>query len=237
MKKTRLVVAVSIAGLCVLGMTVLFAQTEFKHGFMATEPFTKARMQFLPVPGDFRNYFVVQSIDDNTNILIGDFVGSDKMFSLVMDDGSDGKIDRVIEYFPDSKKFLQPARPTTKFFTNLNDFKREVIEGSIFKNNYTYKMSSLDLLKSRIEKGRDIFRADYNYNVKIYDPDRPSTVMSEFFFGKKLGRYDLIFATYYYKIFYTQISPVVSYSVYCRNSKDPVVAEIVESLIKMVPKS
>lgn len=237
MKTRKRLYVVCIAGCLVLSIALLFAQTEFKHGFMATEVFTKTRMQFLPIPGDFRNYFVIQSIDDNTNILIGDFVGSDKMFSLVMDDGSDGKIDRVIEYFPDSKKFTTPSQPTTKFFSGLNDFKREVIEGTIFKNNYTYKMSSLDLLRSRIEKGRDIFKADYNYNVKIYDPDKPSTVMGEFFFGKRLGRYDLIFATYYYKIFYTQIAPVISYSVYCKNSKDPVVAEIVESLLKMMPRN
>jgi hypothetical protein len=58
--------------------------------------------------------------------------------------------------------------------------------------------------------------------------------MSEFFFSKKLGRYDLIFRTNYYKFFNTKIQPPLVYSVYCRNSKDPVVAEIVEDLLKMV---
>ncbi|HDP80851.1 MAG TPA: hypothetical protein ENN21_08420 [Spirochaetes bacterium] len=96
-------------------------------------------------------------------------------------------------------------------------------------------MNSLDLLKQRLEKGTDIYRSGYGYTVKVYDPDKPSTIMSEFYFSKKDGRYDLVFATYYYMVFNTRITTSMNFSVYCRNSKDPVVAEVVESLYKLVP--
>ena len=45
--------------------------------YRASEAFTKDKMRLLPIPRDFRNYFILQSIDDTTNVLIGDFVGFD----------------------------------------------------------------------------------------------------------------------------------------------------------------
>lgn len=215
---------------------ITLSASEFKHDYLIKQPLTDTRLKFMPVPSDYRNYFILQSIDDTTNVIIGDFVGTEKLISMVMDLNSDGKPDRVFEYFPDIKKFTTPAKPTTSFYKDFTDIKRQIIEGTIFKNTYSYKMNSIDLLKLRLEKGRDIFKTEYGYTVKIYDPDKPTTIQSEFFFAKQHGRYDLIFTTYYYKIFNTKIAPVVFFSVYCKSSKDPMIAEIVEALLKMAPK-
>jgi hypothetical protein len=217
-------------------VSLLYGATEFKHDYLTKELFTKDRLRFLPVPADFRNYFLLQSINDTTNVIIGDFVGAEKIVCLVMDEKSDETVDGVVEYLPDVKKYTAPQKPTSGFYTNLRDIKKQIIDGGIFRNTYSNKMNSLDLLKQRLERGRDVYRYGYGYSVKVYDPDKPSTIMSEFFFSKYEGRYDLIFATYYYRIFNTQIQPSVYFSVYCKNSKDPLVAETVESLLKMVPK-
>lgn len=209
-------------------------QSQFRQDFLTAEMMTKERLKYLPIPADFRNYFMLQSIDDTTNIIIGDFVGAEKKVVLITDNDSNDTLDIVHEYYPETKKYATSKKPTTAFFTDMKDIKKQIVEGSIFRNNYSYKMNSLDFLKQRLERGRDIFRYEHGYAVKVYDPDKVSTIMSEYFFGKKDGRYDLIFSTKFYRIFNTRINPGLFYSVYCKNSKDPYVAEIVESLLKMV---
>ncbi len=200
---------------------------------------TNEELKNLPVSKDFRNYFILQSIDDVTNIVIGDFIGSDKLFSLIIDYNSDVRIDKVVEYFPRDKKFTNPPKPTTSFFSaNIEEMKRQIVEGDIFRNNYAYKMKSLLSLQELLKRGKNISKHKTGWSVKSYDPNHPSTVMYEFYFSKNdNGRYDLVFKTNYYKIFRTKIQPVVYFSVFCRNSKDPYVAEIVESLLNLIPDS
>ncbi len=235
MKNKSILVALIVITAVVSAGALALAVMNLGQDFIVRESISRERLRLFPVPSDFRNYFLLQSIDDTTKILIGDFVGAEKVLCLVTDEGGDNTVDGVIQYYPDNKKFTAPAKPTTGFFTNLKDIKQDIIDGTIFRNSYSNKMVSLSHLKQRLEKGTDIFRAGYGYSVKVFDPDKPSTIMSEFYFSKKEGRYDLIFTTYYYMIFRTRIYPAVYFSVYCRNTKDPVVAETVESLLKLVP--
>ena len=199
---------------------------------------SKEKMRMFPETPDFRNYFFLQSIDDNTTIIIGDFTGTAKMIVQIIDDNSDNTIDRVIEYYPETGKYKTFKKTSSSHFFNSNiaDLKRKIIDGSIFRENYSYQMNSLDTLRSKIDSGTDIFPSNYGYTVRYFDPDLASTQMSEFFFGKNSGRYDLIFKTNYYKIFNLKITPPAPYSVYCKNSKDPIVIETVESLLKEVAR-
>ena len=206
-------------------------------GEFFSEPVSKEKMKLLPIPADFRNYFFLQSVDNDTYVLIGDFTGSERFFSQIMDQNSDNTVDRVTEYFPDSQKFRIKMESSSQYAgPGLEKLKREIITGEIFHRTYTYKMRSLDTLQYKLKEGTDVFQYEHGYTVKFYDPDEPTTIMSEFFFGKKQGRYDLIFKTNYYKIYKMKIIPPVPFSVYCRDSKDSVVAEYVESLMKMVTK-
>jgi hypothetical protein len=117
---------------------------------------------------------------------------------------------------------------------SLADIKRDIISGKVFRENYSYKMKSLDTLKYKLKEGTDIYPFDYGYSVKFYDPDEPTTIMSEFYFAKRGGRYDLMFKTDYYKLYNMKIQPPLPYSVYCKNSRDPIVAETVEELLKLL---
>ncbi len=200
---------------------------------------TNEELKILPVSKDFRNYFILQSIDDVTNIIIGDFVGSVKLLCLIVDNNSDGKIDRVVEYLPGERKFTYPLKSTSSFFpSNIEEMKQQIVEGDIFRNNYAYKMKSLLSLQELLKRGKNISKHKTGWSVKSYDPNHPATIMYEFYFSKNNdGRYDLVFKTDYYKIFSTKIHPVIYFSVYCRNSKDPYIAEIVESLLKLVPNT
>ncbi len=210
--------------------TVSISNTFFNY------PMSREKLKLLPVPKDFRNYFFMQSFDDDTYITIGDFTGASRVISHIVDKGSDNTVDAVIEYSPDSKKMRTKTKSSSEFFSNLEKMKRDIIGGSIFKENYSYKMKSVDILKFKLKDGSDIYPYGDGYSVKFYDPDATTTIMCEFYFSKVRGRYTLIFKTNYYKIYKLKIKPPVIYSVYCKNSKDPVVAETVEALLKMVPK-
>lgn len=227
---------------CILKSTAVFAfftsvmlyAVDFGVSDMLIEPLTYDRLRFMPVTSDFRNYFVLQAIDNHTNVLIGDFVGAEKKIILAMDEGADNSLDQVIEYYPDSKKKKNPGKPNSDLFSNMKKMKQDIIGGVVFEENYSYKMRSLPSLLEKLEEGSDIFKYKHGYTVKLYDPDKPNTIMSEFFFGRKGGKYDLQFKTLYYKLYHTTIKPPIYYSVYCENSSDPIVKETVEKLIKIV---
>ena len=214
-------------------LVILFSGYAVANSFFIN-PFSEEKMKLLPVPVDYRNYFFLQSIDDDTHIIVGDFTGAEKLFSQVIDKGSNNEINKVVEYFPDSRKFKRRKSSSSKFVANIEDLKNDIITGKIFRETYSYKMTSLDTLEYKIKDGTDIFPYGVGYTVKFYDPDEPTTIMSEFFFAKRNDRYDLIFKTNYYKLYRMKIKPPIPYSVYCKNSKDPIVAKVVESLRKMI---
>ena len=223
--------AIFITVLCSFLSGVCMAAISFY-----SDPVSPELMRLYPVPSDFRNYFFLQSVDDSTSIVVGDFTGRERVIVHILDKNSDNTIDLITEYYPESGKYKTSKKSVSSFVnTDIAQMKKDIIQGVIFKRNYSYKMTSLDTLKRQLKRGLDIFDYEYGHSVKFYDPDRTSTIMGDFFFGKRNKGYDLQFKTNYYKLFRTKIVPPLQYSVYCRNSKDPVVVETVESLIKMLP--
>ena len=224
----------------------LFCATLYADGSMYTDaivkPITKDRMKLLPVPSDYKNYFILQSFEDQTVVVIGDFAASEKTICLIIDKNSVGKIDEVWEYYPDADKFTRVEKPSTRLYTGYPQICRDIIEGKVFKDpsrknsnsEYTHEMASLPILKTKIAEGRVIVKRGSNGRyVRYTDPDPRDTTMADFYFGIETGLYSLQFRTMYYKSGGTKIEPTVQYSVYCKNSKDPIVKEYVEMLLKM----
>jgi hypothetical protein len=211
-----------------------YTSTFNEGSYLVKEEIKPIGLGNMPVPEDFRNYFVLQSIGGKTSILIGDFSGADKIIDLITDENLDGKFDKVLEVLPDtSKEARNRTKPRTQLFTSFNQTANDIITGKIFAENYSYKMYSIDTLKARITASRDISKWSYGYNAKMYDPDNPSTMRGEFFFSRKDGLYTLIFATYYYKLYKTKIVPPIAYSVYCKDTKDPMIKAVVDSLYEL----
>lgn len=228
--------------LCVLFAMVLstaFSSNLYRGNVVLKKPLNSKTLEMMPVTKDFRNYFILQSIDDVTNIIIGDFVGAEKVIALISDENSDGKVDKVFEYYPDKPKpnKRRPFKPTSALYEGFEKTKEMIINGEIFEKNYSYKMGSLKHVKYRLRKGTDIYKYRFGWVVRIFDPDSPGKIMYQFFFGRKDGRYYLQFETTYYKLYHTVIKPPVSLSVYCENSKDETVKEIVDELLEMVVKA
>ncbi len=235
--KKKITIMAGILFIAVMASSVLFSASVDTRKWEAYEPITVEKMRLLPIPPDYRNYFFLQAINDTTYVVIGDFVGNEKKFCMIEDIKSDEKIDKVTEFMPDTNKFVNLEKPTTSFFTTLPEVKDKILSGEIFRSNYSYNMTSIPVLKGLLKRGRDIIKVNYGYTVKLYDPDHPDSMMSEFYFGKNPdGRYDLVLTTHYYKIFMTKITPPIACFVYCKNTKDPVIAETVESLLKLVPQ-
>ena len=218
-------------------LVILFSAYAFAGStFLQIESISPEKLMVFPIPDDYRSYFFLQSIEDETAIVIGDFTGSEKMIVQIIDRECNNTVDKVMEFYPDTKKQKSPKKTASKFFSgNVAELKKDIISGKVFKENYSYKMGSIDTLKYKLELGENVYPHEHGYSVRFYDPDAPSTIMSDYFFGKKHGKYDLMFRTAYYKLFKSKIQPPLEYSVYCKNSKDPIIAEVVESLLKMLP--
>ncbi len=81
-----------------------------------TKLITENTLKFLTPPADFRSYYMLQSIDDTTVIVVGNFVNVEKVITLIVDKGSDNTIDAVVEYYPDTKKYNTNEEINIKFY-------------------------------------------------------------------------------------------------------------------------
>lgn len=225
---------IKVSLLFFLFSTIIINAKDFGGSDILLEPLNEKLLEFMPVTADFRNYFVLQSFEDHTNILIGDFVGAEKKIILISDNDNDNKVDDIREYYPDTKKKKNPLKPNSDLYSDFLTMKKEIISGKIYKENYSYRMRSLPILLEKMKLGSDIYKHDRGYTVKLYDPDNSNTIMAEFFFQRKDGAYDLIFKTNYYKLYHTVVRPPLVYSVYCIQSNDPIVKETVEKLIAII---
>ncbi|HOP29222.1 MAG TPA: hypothetical protein P5120_05095 [Spirochaetota bacterium] len=201
------------------------------------KPVTADRVKYFPVPDDNKNYMFLQAIDNDSYIVIGDFSGVDKVIVLIIDKGNDNTVDAVVEYFPLNKNYRMKKSSDSKFFTtDLAKLKKQIITGSIYKNNYTDEMKSSDALEAMLKRDDKIavFEDVYGFNIKLFEIDETNKYSAKFAYGKNAGGYYLQFRTEYYRRnFGTEIKPVLKYSVYCKDTNDPVVKEYVESLFKI----
>jgi hypothetical protein len=227
----------------VSGLVVLigFAVLPAANSEISTVIITKENLATLPVPSDFKNYYILQSFDKVTNVIIADFGGAEKTICLLVDKGSDGKLEEIWEYYPDSGQYARPEKPTSSLFSGYPQIIRDIIEGTVFNKlgkagskEYTHAMASLPVLKQKIQEGRMVSRRGHDGRyVRLVDPDMKNSTMSDFYFGKEIGAYDLQFKTLYYKNGTIKIEPLINYSVFAKGSHDAVIAEYVEALLKM----
>ena len=204
---------------------------------LQTKKLTQDRVKLFPVPADSLNYVFMQSIENDTIIVIGDFSGLDKKIIMITDKNNDNTIDSVTEYFPLTKDLRVKTDSQSKFFTkDIAKLKKDIIEGSIYKGNYTDNMKSLKTLEAILNNPdtNSLYTDVYGFNLRFYESDERQRNSALFSYGKNAGGYYLQFKTVYYrKDFKTEQKPVLQYSVFCKDSNDPVVKETVENLFKV----
>ena len=224
----------SAAILAIMFISPLFPAVEED---IQTKKLTQERITFFPIPSDSINYLFLQAIDNDTSIVIGDFSGVEKKIIMITDKNNDNTIDSVMEYYPLTKDLKKKKESNSKFFTtDIAKLKKDIIDGTVYKGNYTDRMGSLNTLESILRNSdTNSLNADvYGFNIKSYETDERHKHSALFTYGKSAGGYYLQFKTEYYrKDFKTEQKPVLKYSVYCKNSNDPVVKDTVEYLFKI----
>ncbi len=201
------------------------------------KPVIADRLKFFPVTEDNKNYFFLQSIDNVTKIIIGDFTQPEKRIILITLTDDYNTIKSVTEYNPVTDELRVIEKSESKFFTiDVTQLKKDIISGAIFKNNYTDTMRSLDTLESVLKRKdtRSIIPDVYGVSVKFADIDERKKHSAIFSYGKNNKGYYLLFKTEFYRESFTSVRiPVLKYSVYCKNTNDPVIMETVENLFKL----
>ena len=204
---------------------------------LQTKKLTVDRMKYFPVTPDNKNYVFLQAIENDTAIVIGDFSGLEKKIIMILDKNSDNTIDSVIEYYPLTRDLKIKSDSQSKFFSkDIAKLKKDIIEGSIYKGNYTDNMISLKTLESVLNNPdtRSLYPDVYGFSVKYYEIDEMKKNSALFQYGKAAAGYYLQFKTEYIRKDHATVQkPVLSWSVYCRDSKDIVVKETVENLFKI----
>jgi len=220
-------------------LMVFFLSPLYSAGLedLQTKKLKNDRLAYFPVPKDNINYVFMQSIDNDTSIVIGDFSGLEKKIILIVDKDNNNTIDSVVEYYPLTRDLKVRKESKSKFFTNdIAKLKKDIIEGVVYKGNYTDDMKSLKTLESILNNSdTNSLNADtYGFNIRYYESDERNKNLALFSYGKASGGYYLQFKTEYYRKDYKTVRrPVLKYSVYCKDTQDPVVTDVVESLFKI----
>ncbi len=204
---------------------------------LQTKKITEDRIRYYPVPADGINYIFLQSIGNDSSIVIGDFTGVEKKIILINDKNNDNTIDSVFEYYPLTKDLKKRTDSKSKFFNkDIAKLKKDIIEGTVYKGNYTDDMKSLKTLENTLNNSdtNSLDAGVYGFNIRYYETDERQKNSALFMYGKNADGYYLQFKTEYYRKDYkTEQQPVLKYSVFCKNTNDPVVEEVVESLFKI----
>ncbi|PKL15905.1 MAG: hypothetical protein CVV49_19030 [Spirochaetae bacterium HGW-Spirochaetae-5] len=194
------------------------------------------RLKLFPSTG--KNYFFLLSVNDKTQIVIGDLTRSDKKIILINLNKDYTTIQNVVEYNPVTKQLSTRKDSNSKFFTtDIVKLKKDIITGAVFKGNNTDEMKSFGDLESVFKENdaSKIFADVYGFSVKLTEVDEINKILAMYTFGNHIVYgYYLQFKTFYYRENPTSIvKPKLKYSVYSKHTQDPVIIEFVENLFKI----
>jgi len=194
------------------------------------------RLKLFPATG--KNYFFLLSVNDKTQIVIGDLTRTDKKIILINLNDDYTTIKSVIEYSPATKQMSTKKSSDSKFFTtDIVKLKKDIITGAIIKGNNADDMKSFGELE-RIFQQNDsskIFPEVYGFSVKHTEVDETNKILAMYTFGNHIGSgYYLQFKTFYYRENpMSERQPKLKYSVYSKLSHDPIIIEYVDTLFKI----
>lgn len=204
---------------------------------LQTRKITRDRLVHFPVPSDNSNYFFLQVIENQTAVVIGDFSGVQKMIVLIIDKNNDNVVDMVYEYYPLTKDMRKRTDSDSKFFTtDLAKLKKDIIAGTVYRNNFIDDMKSLDSLNNILKAGdsKSISSDIYGFSVRLFELEDRNNYSAMFVYGKNSRGYYLQFRTNFArKSSNTVQKPILNYSVFCKDTNDSVIKETVDELFKI----
>ncbi len=189
----------------------------------------------LPVPSTNEDYAFIQSIDKLTNIVLGKFMSGRREIVLIQDKNADGKVDLVVQYFVDKKRYRYSSRPSAHYSKEkFRQLKDDIINGK--RNGIAPNKEGRAYIKVLEQDADRIRRWKNGYRVFMLDPDDDRSARVTFFFSTSNDGADLVFEVKYRHQGVARISPIINFGVYCKNSKDPYLKKITADLIKEAKK-
>ena len=220
----------------VLLVSLIFCSYLYSQQYDDLQEKTLNNDRLKHFPEVVKNYFFLQSIDDKTQIVIGDFTKFEKNIVLITLNSDYTTIKSVTEYNPVKKQLRVRKESDSKFFTkDIVKLKRDIITGAIFKGNFTESMKSYGDLEKAFEEydSSRVFPETYGFSVKLTESDS-ERLSAMYTFGNATNGYYLQFKTFNYRDNSTsETIPTLKYSVYSKNTHDPIIKEYVEMLFKI----
>ncbi len=212
--------------------------TSVKSGvYIPNDRITRRTLNKLPVPKGSENYALLQCIHTECNIVTGEFMSYPRQVTLYKDKNNDGKVDQIISWNFDEKRYsriiyVQKKCPPKKF----KQMKEDILNGKT-GDIYPNKDAIPTLLKLAGDPN-NIRKWKNGFSVKLSDPDlifvdRLKYSVSDN--GKK--GVDAVFYVKYRYERNRRVTPPIRPFVYCKNSKDPLVKNKVQELIKKIKKN
>ena len=194
----------------------------------------------MPVPNTNEDYAFIQSIDNETNVVIGRFTSGQREVLLLKDKNSDGVVDLAVQYFVGKNKFKYSARPSREWpKEKFEKIKLDIING--VQGEFKPNKEGSGYIKALQKNSERVKHWKNGYRVFLMDPDDDTSERLNYFFSISSDGADLVFEVKYRNEGVARISPVINFSVYCKDSKDAFIIEqtkkFIEDAAKFVPVS
>ncbi len=211
-------------------------QSNVKQGqYIPKIPVKISDLRNLPVPATNENYALLQAIDRETNIVIGNFNSGAREIVLIKDKNSDGKVDTVVRYFVDRKIYRYSPNPGKDYpGEKFKKLKEEILNGT--QGELSPNKEGIPYIKVLEQDADRIRRWKNGYRVFMLDPDDERFPRISFFFSTSNRGADLVFEVKYRNQGVARVSPVINFGVYCNGSRDKYIISVTGKLIAEAKK-
>ncbi len=210
-------------------------KSKIKKGrYLPPELLIAEKINTLPFPYSSENYIFLQSIGKVTNVIIGEFLSGKNKITFITDKDADGKVDLIMYYYFDTHKFRKQPKPESIYPPDkFKKLKMDIING--IQGDLNSNAEGVPFIKSQVKNesiNTKIYRKRHGYKVFVNDADNKSRNRLNFFYSNNgIHGFDLVFQVKYINVRGTMLKPAIMFSVYCKNSFDPVVKDAAKDLI------
>lgn len=207
-----------------------------KGMYIPSEIINPSDLKKLPIPKTNEDYAFIQAIDNRVNVVIGKFTGGQRKIVLIQDRNADGVVDISVEYQVRDNKYRYSSRPATDYpKEKFEKMKMDIINGrqgevSPNKEGRNY-IKALQRDSDRIKRWEDGFR------IYMLDSDDPTSERLEYFFSLNSDGANMVFDVKYRNQGVVRVKPIITHSVYCKDSKDKFLIAQVKDMLADAAKN
>jgi hypothetical protein len=215
-------------------------QSGTKSGkYVPSDLITKSKLKDMPVPHALEDYALFQSIGKVTNVVIGDFKSGENKITLITDNNADGVVDAVSTWDYEQKKFSEIPKPSEHISKEkFLQMKKDIFAGasdSGLRSNPEGIHFLKKVMEERATRMVKVSKHNRGYRIAVTDADdtRKNRLVFSYSDNGILGK-DAAFEVHYRIVGEYNLIPVIKTGVFCKNSVDPYVIEVIEEIKKII---